>query len=229
MVHVALVTTLLGRTDLFRSLTEADRGTVAAQMREANYRPDQQIFSRGDPGEDLHLVVEGRVRLSVLSAEGRVLSFSHAGRSDIFGEIAALDGLARTADATALTRTTTMMLARSALTSLMQTKPQLAQAAVAFVCRRLRATSDQIEAIALHPTQVRLARFLLAAIAVKGQSGSVTFDLGMSQAELGLLLGASRSKVNEALAALEELGAVRRTAGRIECDVAALREVAQAE
>jgi CRP/FNR family cyclic AMP-dependent transcriptional regulator len=233
MVHVALVTTLLGRTELFRSLTEADCGAVAAQMREATYGSGQLIFSRGDPGEDVHLVVEGRVRLSVLSIEGKVLSFNHAGRGDIFGEIAALDGQARTADATALTRVTTMMLARASLARLMETRPQLAQAAVAFVCRRLRATSDQVEAIALHSTQVRLARFLLVAIALKGRSESdlqpVAFDLGMSQAELGLLLGASRSKVNEALAALEERGAVHRTAGRIECNAGALRDVAQSE
>ena len=169
MVQIALVTTLLGRTDLFRSLSEADRAAVASQMLEATYGSGQLIFGRGDAGEGLYLVVEGRVRLSVLSAEGRVLSFGHAGCGDIFGDIAALDGQARTADATALTRVTTTMLARSALKRLMEAKPQLAQAAVALLCRRLRATSDQIEGIALHSTQVRLARFLLAAIALKGQ------------------------------------------------------------
>lgn len=233
MAHVALVTTLLGSTDLFRSLSEADRGAVAAQMHEATYEAGQLIFGRGDPDADMHLVVEGRVRLSVLSVEGRLLSFSHAGRGDIFGEIAALDGHARTADATALTRATTMMLARTSLKRLMDARPQLAHAAIAFVCRRLRATSDQVEAIALHSTQVRLARFLLAAMALKGQGEAgvqpVTLDLGMSQTELGLLLGASRSKVNEALAALEKQGAVRRIAGRLECNVDGLRDVAQGE
>src|SRR4030095_14279112 len=152
----------------FRSLSEVDRGAVAEQMREATYAPGQLIFGRGDAGEEMHLVVEGRVRLSVLSAEGRVLSFGHAGRGDIFGEIATLDGQTRTADATALTRVTTAMLSRSSLRRLMEAKPQLAQAMVALLCRRLRATSDQIEAIALHSTQVRLARFLLAATALKG-------------------------------------------------------------
>jgi CRP/FNR family cyclic AMP-dependent transcriptional regulator len=233
MAHVALVTTLLGRHDLFRSLSEADRAAVASQMREATYQSGQLIFSRGDPGEQMHLVAEGRVRLSVLSVEGRVLSFGHAGRGDIFGEIAALDGQARTADATALSRVTTMTLARASLRRLIEARPQLAQAAVAFMCHRLRATSDQVEAIALHSAQVRLARFLLAAIALKGRSDvggqPIALDLGMSQTELGLLLGASRSKVNEALAVLEKLGAVHHTAGHIECNVGALRDVAQGD
>jgi CRP/FNR family cyclic AMP-dependent transcriptional regulator len=233
MAHAALVIALLGRTDLFRSLSEADRAAVAAQMRDATYEPGQLIFGRGDAGEGLYLLVEGRVRLSVLSAEGRVLSFGHAGRGDIFGEIAALDGQARTADATALARVTTMMLARSSLKRLMEAKPQLAEAAVALLCRRLRATSEQIEAIALHSTQVRLARFLLAAAAMKGQGeanlGPVVLNLGMSQTELGLLLGASRSKVNEALATLEKLGAVHHAAGDIECNLRALQDIAQGD
>jgi CRP/FNR family cyclic AMP-dependent transcriptional regulator len=202
-------------------------------MRPATYAAGQLIFGRGDSGDDMHLVVEGRVRLSVLSVEGRVLSFSHAGRADIFGEIAALDGQPRTADATALTATSTMTLTRTSLKHLMETRPQLAQAAVAFVCHRLRATSDQVEAIALHSTRVRLARFLLAAIALKGQdpagSRPVALDLGMSQTELGLLLGASRSKINEALADLDRLGAVHRRAGRLECNIGALQGIAQGD
>jgi CRP-like cAMP-binding protein len=233
MAHVALLITLLGRTDLFRSLSEADRGAVAAQMREATFASGQLIFGRGDPGEGLYLVVEGRVRLSVLSAEGRVLSFNHAGRGDIFGEIATLDGQARTADATALTRVTTAMLSRSSLKRLMEVKPQLAQAMVALLCRRLRTTSEQVEAIALHSTRVRLARFLLAATALKGEGDAnqrpAVLDIEMSQTELGLLLGASRSKVNEALSTLEKLGAVHHTAGHIECHVDALRAVAQGD
>jgi CRP/FNR family cyclic AMP-dependent transcriptional regulator len=231
MVQIALITTLLGRTDLFRSLSEADRGAVAAQMRKATFESGQLIFGRGDAGEGLYLVVEGRVRLSVLSAEGRALSFGHACRGDIFGEIATLDGQARTADATALTCVTTTMLARSSVNRLMEARPQLAQAAVALLCRRLRATSEQMEAIALHSTQVRLARFLLAAIAMKGQgdanSRSIVLNLGMSQTELGLLLGASRSKVNEALATLENLGAIHSKTEHIECNVGALQDIAR--
>jgi len=115
----------------------------------------------------------------------------------------------------------------------METRPQLAQAAVDLLCRKLRRTSEQIEAIALHSTQVRLARFLLAAIVMKGQGEAnlrpVVLDLGMSQTELGLLLGASRSKVNEALATLETLGAARHSGRHIECNVSALQDIAQSD
>jgi CRP/FNR family cyclic AMP-dependent transcriptional regulator len=71
----------------------------------------------------------------------------------------------------------------------MDAKPQLAQAMVALLCRRLRTTSEQVEAIALHSTQVRLARFLLAATAMKGEGDAnqrpAVLDIEMSQTELG--------------------------------------------
>ena len=101
---------------------------------------------------------------------------------------------------------------------------------IALLCRRLRATSEQIEAIALHSTQVRLARFLLAAIAIKEGKANLlpaVLDIDMSQTELGSLLGASRTKVNDALATLEKLGAVHHTGAHIECYVDALLDVAR--
>jgi CRP/FNR family transcriptional regulator, cyclic AMP receptor protein len=234
MVHIALITTLLGRTDLFGSLSEADRTMVARKMRELRYQPGQQIFARGDAANGIHLVIDGRVRLSVLSADGRVLSFNHASVGAIFGEIATLDGGSRTADATALTMVRTMLLERPHLLQLIESKPNAARAAIAFVCARLRVTSEQVEAIALHPIEVRLARFLLTAITLGktqvGKTGRASLDLGTSQTELALLLGASRQKVNAALAELEERGAVKRAGSRrMDCSVPTLESIADAK
>ena len=83
--------------------------------------------------------------------------------------------------------------------------------------------------IALHPIEVRLARFFLSRckhreVGVGGNRAS--FDLGMSQNELALLIGASRQKVNAALALLEEGGAVKRTGNRVGCNVARLQRLA---
>ena len=52
----------------------------------------QLIFPRGDDAKELYLVENGRVRLSILTAEGRELSLAHATDGGIFGEIAVLDG-----------------------------------------------------------------------------------------------------------------------------------------
>ena len=158
------VAALLGKSALFGPLEQADRLAVARQMHKVELEPHRTIFSRGDPGSHLYLVAEGRVRLSVFSADGRLLSFKHAGAGDVFGEIAALDGGPRSADAVALTRVVVMTLAAEPLNQLIERNPRVARAAIACLCQRLRETSAQAETIALHPVEMRLARYLLARV-----------------------------------------------------------------
>jgi len=223
---------LLARTALFGALDQQDRTDIAGRMRRVQFEPDQMIFSRGDPGRDIYLVIEGRIRLSVLSSDGRELSFDHAGPGHVFGEIATLDGGERTAGATAISRVQAMSLPQKALMDLIENNPKVATAAIRFLCQRLRDTDQRLEAIALHRIEVRLARLMLSALKLQSatvKGGKAKLDLGMSQGELALLIGASRPKVNIALTLLEDTGAITRQGSGYICDIEALAGVADAE
>lgn len=222
----------LGKTALFGGLDGQDRQAVAAEFRESSFDSGQAIFARGDDGRDIYLVTEGRVRLSILTGEGRELSFAHAEPGQIFGEIAMLDGGKRTADATAVSKTKVLTLSKGALKRLMETRPHVAEAAIKFLCARVREADQQLEAIALYPIEGRLARFFLATASQKGagvKDGRVSVDFDMSQSELALLVGASRPKVNTALSMLESSGAIERSGNKITCDLEELRLVAGLE
>jgi len=232
MIAKTAIVELLGRTPLFGSLDEAERHAVAEEMREVNFDPSQVIFARGDAGREIYLVVSGRVRLSVLTAEGRELSFAHAEAGSIFGEIAMLDGGPRSADATAVGKVSALSLSKPALKRLMETQPHVADAAVRFLCSRIREADQQLEAIALYPIEGRLARFFLAAARAKApgsEEGRITIELPISQSELALLIGASRPKVNTALSMLESSGALERNGSKIVCDIEELQAIAGAE
>jgi CRP-like cAMP-binding protein len=219
---------LLARTPLFGGLDEASRKAVASEMREGAYEPGQVIFSRGDDGTELHVVTKGRVRLSVLTADGRELSFAHAETPTIFGELAVFDGRPRSADATAVNMVETLILSKAAFQRLLSTRPAVGEAAVRFLAARLRDADEQLEAIALHPIEARLARFFLAAARQKdpdGKAERLSLALPISQSELALLVGASRPKVNAALQMLESEGAIERRGQQVVCDIAALSVV----
>ena len=157
---------LLAKTNFFGPLSAEDRDAVAFSMRPAAFTAGQVIFLRDDAPRDLFLVRKGRVRLSILSSEGRELALAHATEGDVFGEIALLDGRPRTANATALTEVDAFSLSRSALLTLMEVRPRIAMAAITFLCERLRTTDTKMEAIALYPIEARLARFLLSAVQI---------------------------------------------------------------
>ena len=220
---------LLAETDLFGGMPAEELEACAAAFREMHFARGEMIFGRGDPGTHLYVVAEGRVRLAVATEEGRELSFRHAVAGDLFGEIAALDGSPRTADATALTEARVYRLDRNALRELCAARPGISDGVIACLCRRLRDTSIQLESIALHPMEVRLARFFLFALNNRDvpPGKRVPLDLGFSQGELAQLLGASRPKVNAALGVLENAGAITRTMDRFFCDPAKLSQVAR--
>jgi CRP/FNR family cyclic AMP-dependent transcriptional regulator len=218
---------LLARTDLFKGLDDAALSACAAAFREVKFAKGEMLFARGETGNQLFIVSDGRVRLAVVTGDGRELSFRHAVTGDVVGEIAALDGGPRSADAIALSKVVTYSLERAALEGLYARQPAVAASIVNHLCRRIRQTSEQLESIALYPIEVRLARFLLVALGDRKKAAGrrIPLELGFSQGELAQLLGASRPKVNAAFGVLEDMDAIKRTIDRIFCDPDKLAEI----
>jgi CRP-like cAMP-binding protein len=225
----AKVISLLSGTSLFGGLAAEDLAVCAQAFKEKHLSKGQTLFLRGDPGTHLYLIETGQIRLAITTANGRTLSFQVAGEGDLFGEIAALDGRGRSADATAITEARLHCLEHSAFRDLWATRPALATRVVTFLCGRLRQMTTQFESVALQPLEVRLARFIVSAIGSRGAPPGkrIPMELGFSQSELAQLLGASRPKVNAAMASLEKSGALKRTMDRLFCDPEKLAEIAR--
>src|ERR1700749_4643841 len=104
------LSSLLARTDLFKGLSAAELAACIPSFRETRFKKGQALFVRGESATGLYLVADGRVRLAIATEDGRALSFRHATAGELLGEIAALDGGTRSADATALTAVTAYRL-----------------------------------------------------------------------------------------------------------------------
>lgn len=217
----------LERTALFGGLPADDLSACAALFTIVKFTKREVIFSTGDPGRLLYVVAEGSIRLSTSTSDGRELTFRISDVGDMFGEIAALDGGPRTAQAIALSNGFAYALEAGVFRGLWTSRPAVTERVVTFLCGRLRHTSTQAESIALHSIEARVARFLLNAAGDQAVPAGkrVPVDLGYSQGELAQLLGASRPKVNTALSALEKTGAVKRTLDRIFCDPVKLAQI----
>src|ERR1700694_2939786 len=100
------------------------------------------ICSKGDPGNSLYAVISGTVKISTSSADGRSAIFNLIGPGEIFGEVALLDGLARTAGATANTNCEIYVIDRREFIPFVKSQPALAMKFIELLCTRLRWTSD---------------------------------------------------------------------------------------
>ncbi|UYN99204.1 MAG: Crp/Fnr family transcriptional regulator [Devosia sp.] len=190
------------------------------------------IFQRGDHGDHLVAVAEGRIRVALLTPSGRELTLRHAGPGEILGEMSLLDDAPRSADAVAAIASAGFVVLREQFERLMRTHPELQQPLIRYLSRRLRETTDQLESIALFDVRLRLARFLLLSLNQAFDNDvpdTPRLRLDLSQGEIASMLGASRPKVNRAILALEEDGAIARDGHVLTCDPAILHDIVAAD
>src|ERR1700688_3788425 len=88
---------------LFRDLAPAALDRLCRYAKVLKLKRGAKVFSKGDPGTSLLAVASGTVRMSSSSADGRNALLNLIGAGETFGEIAVLDGLARSTDAIANT------------------------------------------------------------------------------------------------------------------------------
>jgi len=168
------------------------------------------IFRKGDPGDSLLAVIFGKIRISTLSADGQEIVLNVLGPGDVFGEIAFLDGKARTAEASALEDTGLLVLERSGFFPFVTANPEVAMRLLEVLCERLRWVSDNYEDVIFLDLPARLAKRVLRLaerFGTPGEGGTrVAFRL--SQQELGHMTGVTREAVNKVLRTWEEQGIV---------------------
>jgi CRP/FNR family transcriptional regulator, cyclic AMP receptor protein len=215
---------------LFARLSDEETDAILAHARMAKYAPGDQIVAKGDPGDSMMAVLNGRVSIGVPSLDGRQVVLSVLRAGDVFGEIALLDGKERTADATALTDCGILIVPRRSLWSLLERRPNLCIDLMLILCDRLRHTNRQVEELAFLDLEARMAKALLRLLeeSAVDQMPAKVVAVRISQHALGELVGGSRESVNKYLHAWKELGIVSIQKGAIVIrDVAALAECAR--
>ncbi len=230
MLSLPEIASRLKKIDLLAGFDEDSIRNLAATAHERQYAAGETIFLRGDSGDCFFVIAAGRVRIVLGVSDGREMTLRHQGPGTIFGEIAMLDGSARSADAMALDPTTLIRISRGHFMELMERQPKLAQVLLGALCARLRVLTDQVEAIALFPLETRLARLFLQLISATGATAPIArIPANVTQAELAALIVASRSKVNKTLSHWRDVGLLRNEPGCFVFDVAALKEVGSIE
>src|SRR5712672_4597037 len=156
------------------------------------------IVSKGDPGNSLIVVISGTIKISISSPDGRSAILNLIGPGEIFGEVAVLDGLARTADATANTNCEIFVIDRREFIPFVRSQPALAMKFIELLCMRLRRTSDQVEEVILQNLPGRLASALLR-LTEKHKLAPAGRTIAITQQEISEMVGMTRESINKQL------------------------------
>ena len=204
---------------LFSGLDEPTLGIVAAALRPRRFRRGETIFHVDDPGDALFIVTSGRVKITIPPGDGSdpaILTTIAPG--GFFGELALLDGAARSATAVALVAVETQVLRRDAFDRLVDEQPALRRALFAALAAEIRRLTAQFGDLHFLDLPGRLAGHLLRALPGGDDGGSSPprLDGGeerlpwpYTQGELAGMIGGSRQSVNRLLADFVAQGLLR--------------------
>lgn len=208
---------LLSKNPLFGSLGPDELDELLSLSIVQKFDSNQLIFNRGDPGDGLYAIMDGRVGIKTVSKSGKEIFLNIMEKGEVFGEIALLDGKERTAGAVAIKPTELLFISRERFIPFLEKRPKLCIRLLVVLCSRLRWTSEIIEDTIFRDIRSRLAKRLLAFVEVYGVpvENGTKIDLKISQEDLGRMLGATRESINKELGTWQAQGVISHDHGYI--------------
>lgn len=192
---------LLRNTELFSELSDEALRRIAAASTERSLRRGDVIFEEGSEPEHLYVVESGRIAIASKSIDGRESVFALMERGALFGEMGLLDGLGRSAEARALEPSQIIEIPYGPVKEAFDEDPQLLWGVVALLAGRLRSMDAALADSVFLDVTGRTAKRLLDLAGDRDE-----FTLPVTQEELAGMVGASRERVNKAIASFVRLG-----------------------
>jgi CRP-like cAMP-binding protein len=184
----------------------------------------QVVQSRGDRQADLGIILSGKLRMMTLGVDGSVMLTSILGPGQQFNEVTLFANAARTHDAEAVEDAVVLTLTASEYEGVVVRHPVIVEAMLKSNVYRVHQLVEALNDLRALPKSVVLARVLLKNarhIADDRQANSV--DLAITQEDIAMFLGVTRSYLNKTLGQLCELALIEVSYRKIRVvDLAAL-------
>jgi len=193
---------ILAQTDFFAGAHPNALAAVAAAGQEIHLIRGDVLFNEGDPSSTVYLVLRGRVAIALANPIDRresVFALMEAG--DLFGEMGMLDDGPRSALARALEPTSVLTIPYEQILHMFNEDPKLLWNVTRLLAQRIRATDEALADSVFLDVTGRTAKRLLELA-----NGTDEFTLPVTQEELAGMVGASRERVNKAIASFIRLG-----------------------
>ncbi len=203
---------LARQSGILGCLSEQDLLPLLRHANLHHLRPRDLLFSLGEAGSSVVLVLEGYMKLSSVTPCGREIVLEIAGPGRVFGELAVLNDWPRSADAVALSACRVLSVDGRQLMQAMMRSPEALLATSRMLSQRLRSATEQIIDSVTLPASARLAKALLHLAALHSHDdadGGLHIDFELSQRELGGMTDLTRESINKHLSTWRDSGWVR--------------------
>ena len=173
------------------------------------YRKSEIVFSQGDPADKVFYIQKGKVKVTVVSAQGKEAVVAILGTNDFFGE-GCLGGQAqRLATAAAMDASVIVGLEKSAIVRVLHEEPAFSEMFIAhLLSRTIRVEADLVDQL-FNSSEKRLARALLLLANFGKENGPAPIVGKFSQELLAEMIGTTRSRVSHFMNKFRQLGYIK--------------------
>lgn len=179
--------------------------TVGGGRTIASHRKNQKIFAQGERADSMFYIQEGKVKVCVISEQGKEAVVALHGNGDFFGEGCLTGQPLRLATAVAMTECVIMRLDKTAIVRVLHDEPKFSEMFMAYIlARNARVEEDLVDQL-FNSSEKRLARLLLL-MANFGKEGKPEPVIAVSQETLAEMIGTTRSRVSTFMNKFRKLG-----------------------
>jgi CRP/FNR family cyclic AMP-dependent transcriptional regulator len=182
--------------------------TVSEGRTVSNYRKNEIVFSQGDAANAVYYVQEGKVKVTVVSDQGKEAVVAIHGTGDFFGEGCLTGQPRRLATVTAMAQSLIMRLDKAAIVRVLHDEPSFSDMFMSYLLtRNARVESDLVDHL-FNSSEKRLARLLLLMANFGKEGAPVPVIAKISQETLAEMVGTTRSRINVFMNKFRQLGFV---------------------
>ena len=201
---------LLRSVPIFAELGDEHIASLARLTTRRRHPKDTVVFFENEQGDTFFMIVQGRVKVTILGDDGREVILSVLGPGDFFGEMSLLDNEPRSATAIAVEDTELLSLQRNDFQSVLHDNQSITAALIRVLTARLRRANHQISTLALLDVYGRVARVIMDMAKEEGRrlkDGRIAFRRATHQ-EIANRIGTTRETVTRMLKDLERQGLI---------------------
>jgi CRP/FNR family cyclic AMP-dependent transcriptional regulator len=172
----------------------------------ATYPSDQIVFSQGDPADSVFYIQRGKVKVTVVSEQGKEAIVAILGTNDFFGEGCLTNQALRIATVATLTESVIVQLEKAAIIRVIHEEPAFSEMFIAHLLgRTIRVEADLVDQL-FNSSEKRLARMLLLLANFGKESRPEPIIAKISQETLAEMIGTTRSRVSFFMNKFRKLG-----------------------
>jgi len=193
--------TFLRNVPIFADLEDRDLQKIARLGTRQRYKKGNIVVLEQESGAALFVIISGKVKVVRTDEDGREVILSMFGPGEFFGEMALLDGLARSASVVATVRSELLMIHRRDFLELLNEFPAVGIALLGELAMRIRKADMQIKSLSLKDAAGRVANVLLMLADDLGifRKGKVEIEDLPLQQDIANMAGTSRETVSRML------------------------------